>query len=48
LADILVQHIENEKWSDLKESLYENIKFNNLINLKYKAQEKILVPVSLI
>lgn len=48
LADILIQHIENEEWSDLRKSLYENFKFNDLINLKYKAKNITLVPVSLI
>ena len=48
LTDILIQHIENEEWGDLKKSFYKNFKFNDLINLKYKAENITLVPVSLI
>lgn len=46
LAEILSEQIENEEWSDLRESLYENISFNNLINEVYKIQDSILIPVS--
>ena len=46
LAEILSEQIKNEEWSDLRESLYEDISFNNLINEIYKTQNSTLIPVS--
>ncbi|CAG8791175.1 6172_t:CDS:2, partial [Acaulospora morrowiae] len=40
------EQIKNEEWSDLRESLYEDISFNNLINEIYKTQNSTLIPLN--